>query len=261
MKRLAPLVAGLTILILTPQAVRTGPLYDAVVAGDFQTVSGYVAQGLFEDAGDLGTPLNAAIALGNKDIAVLLMDHGAGVEASRGASGMRPLHFAASYRHPELVSLLLARRAKVDARDNFGRTPLLIAASIGDAETARRLLDRGANVNVTGKLDHTPLHWAVFLGKRDLFNVVIDFGADIDAPSLHGETPLHMAAMKGSLEMIGRLAALGADINARRKDGQTPLMLAKGYDNEEAVALLIRLGAAHVTHVAAQESSAASPTA
>jgi ankyrin repeat protein len=221
-----------------------GPLYDAVVAGDFQTVSGYVARGVFEDSGDLGTPLNAAIALGRKDFAVLLIDHGADIEGGAGASGMRPLHFAASYHHPELISLLLARRARVDALDGRGRTALLIAARDGDAETARRLLDRGANVNVKGTLDFTPLHWALHMNKRDLFNVLVDFGADIDTPSIHGDTPLHIAATKGSLEMIGRLLALGAKIDARRKDGQTPLMLAKANNNDEAAALLVRLGAA-----------------
>src|SRR5215212_10074327 len=86
MKRLLTFVASLALLALGPQTAHPGPLYDAVITGDFQKVSGYVARGLFEDVGDLGTPLNAAIALGNTEVAVLLIDHGAGLEASRGTS-------------------------------------------------------------------------------------------------------------------------------------------------------------------------------
>jgi len=243
MKRLLSRVLSAVVLSLTPQAVYPGSLYDAVMSGDFQKVSRYVAGGLFEDSGDLGTALNAAIACGDAEMTVLLIDHGAGLEVSRGTSAMRPLHTAVNYKQPALVSLLLARGAKVDARDGFGRTPLLIAARLGDAETARRLLDRGANVNATASLHFTPLHWAVAHGRRELFNLLIDFGADVNAASIHDETPVHLAAAAGSSEMIGRLAALGADLKARGKDGQTPLMVARGNNHEEAAALLMRLGA------------------
>jgi ankyrin repeat protein len=243
MKRLLAIVASAAILSFAPQAARPGALYDAVIRGDYQKVSRFVASGWFEDAGDLGTALNAAIARGDIDIAVLLIDHGAGIEATRGFSEMRPLHTAVNYKQPALVSLLLARGARVDARDGFGRTPLLIAAGVSDAEIARKLLDRGADVNATGKMNYTPLHWAVIRGRRDLFNLLIDFGADVNALSIHGQSPLHLAAAAGSSEMIGRLAALGADLDVRGVDGQTPLMLAKGNNHEEAAALLIRLGA------------------
>ena len=102
----------------------------------------------------------------------------------------------------ELVSLLLARGAKVDARDNYGWTPLMVAARLGDAETARLLLDHGADVNVAATANYTPLHWAVALGRRDLFNVLLDFGADVNLLTLHGE------------------AGLGGDDRAPRRPGR-----------------------------------------
>jgi ankyrin repeat protein len=107
---------------------------------------------------------------------------------------MRPLRTATNYKKPGLVSFVLARGAKVDARDGFGRTPLLIAACLSDTETARRLLDHGADVNATASMKFTPLHWAVYLVRRDLLNMLIDFGADVNALSIHGESPLHLAA-------------------------------------------------------------------
>src|SRR4051812_37176610 len=104
MKRLLSVAASAAILFFVPQTAHPGALYDAVITSDFPKVSRYVASGFVEDTGDLGTALNAAIALGNSDISVLLIDHGADLEATRGASGMRPLHMAASYRQSALVS-------------------------------------------------------------------------------------------------------------------------------------------------------------
>ena len=123
MKRLLIAAASATILIIAPEFARPGSLYDAVLTGDFQKVSRWVARGEPDDVGELGTALHAAIARGDLELAILLIDHEASLEASRNAWGMRPLHRAVNYKSPEFVSLLLDRGAKVDARDSLGRTP------------------------------------------------------------------------------------------------------------------------------------------
>ena len=53
MERLLSLVGSAAILSFTPQVARPGALYDAVITGDFQKVSHYVASGFVEDTGDL----------------------------------------------------------------------------------------------------------------------------------------------------------------------------------------------------------------
>jgi ankyrin repeat protein len=61
--------------------------------------------------------------------------------------------------HGEVVRVLLAAGADVNAVDRFGYTPLLYAATIdfGDAETAKALLQAGANPNVPNKEGKTAL--------------------------------------------------------------------------------------------------------
>ena len=46
--------------------------------------------------------------------------------------GMTPLMYAAMNGHADVVSMLHAKGAKVNAVDNFGRTALVLAASYGD---------------------------------------------------------------------------------------------------------------------------------
>jgi hypothetical protein len=53
MKQLLSLLASAAILSISPDVARSGVLYDAVITGDFQKASQYIAGGLIEDTGDL----------------------------------------------------------------------------------------------------------------------------------------------------------------------------------------------------------------
>ncbi len=96
------------------------------------------------------TGLHLAVFFGHADIAGLLLDKGADANAVAAnlsfARNATPLHSAVAADKTELVKLLLARGAKVNATQDGGYTPLHGAASNGNMEIADLLINAGADV-------------------------------------------------------------------------------------------------------------------
>lgn len=91
-------------------------------------------------------PLHLAAFFGRAEAARALLDADAEPNLpSRNPMAVHPLHAAAAGRHPELVWILIASEAEVDARQHGGWTPLHSAARNGDLESIRALLSAGAD--------------------------------------------------------------------------------------------------------------------
>ncbi len=67
-----------------------------------------------------------------------------------------PLHFAAGFSTPRVISLLIARGAQVDAKDSQSQTPLF-NVPIDKRENAEMLLKAGANINARDRGGKTVL--------------------------------------------------------------------------------------------------------
>jgi ankyrin repeat protein len=72
------------------------------------------------------TPLHQAAARGHKEVVELLIAKGADVNA-KAENGVAPLHVAAGAGHKEIAELLIAKGADVDTRTGSGETPLDLA--------------------------------------------------------------------------------------------------------------------------------------
>jgi ankyrin repeat protein len=110
-----------------------------------------------------------------------------------------PLHFAAGHSSSngiQILKILLAHGAKVDARNHTRQTPLFSAAMSDSAPAAKVLLAHGAKVNARQDGGRMPLHWAAINGYCDVARVLIESHADIEAQAADGETPLSMAVWK-----------------------------------------------------------------
>ena len=73
------------------------------------------------------TLLHWVAAIGNTDIAAMLLDAGAAVDAPASNDAWTPLHFAALAGKAKMAAFLVERGASLDARDRGGATPLEIA--------------------------------------------------------------------------------------------------------------------------------------
>ncbi|CAO3569328.1 unnamed protein product [Mortierella alpina] len=120
------------------------------------------------------------------------------------ATGMNPLHFAASRGHEDVVRILIdAAGAGVDVSDREGETALLKASHVGCLPVVSFLLKRGANVHQRDKDGWTALHNASSKGYIGIAQVLLEKGeADINARSKLDHTPLINAASKGDISMV-----------------------------------------------------------
>ena len=83
----------------------------------------------------------------------------------RDIDGSTPLHCATWKGHLEVVSVLLAHGADVNAHnqnDHWGTTPLHAAAHANQAAIAQLLIEKGADLNATDMNHKTPLHHTTF---------------------------------------------------------------------------------------------------
>merc|ERR1711990_1309039 len=124
-----------------------------------------------------------------------LLKAGADIEAREKAySRDTALMKAASNSVPEVVSLLIKNKAKVNAKNRNGMTPLMCALNNAryGLENAKILLENGADVNAKDEWNGTALHMAKtshYLSdeeQKELIEILKKRGA-----ILHGFGPLH----------------------------------------------------------------------
>jgi ankyrin repeat protein len=124
-----------------------------LIAADRSVISAWSADGW--------QPLHLAAYFGRAEAARMLLDADAEVtEPSRNATAAVPLHAAAAGRHSELVWILIASHAPVDAREPGGWTPLHVAAANDDLDSVRALLSAGADPEAANDDGRTPLELA-----------------------------------------------------------------------------------------------------
>jgi ankyrin repeat protein len=136
----------------------------AVKSGDNRTVKLLLDRGVDVNAAAStgGTALGDAISARNAEAVRMLLDRGARVNLAFGPIRMTPLIWASFQEYPEVVEMLLAAGADVNAKDALGSTALIWAAMSerDDTATVSALLRAGAGLDVKTAMGETPMSWA-----------------------------------------------------------------------------------------------------
>jgi hypothetical protein len=146
------------------------PLIQMVHAGDLKKAKKLIANGTnVNQADDVGFPaLSIAAGRGDENMAKLLLDAGANVNARSTTLQDTALARAAQNGNSQTVHVLLAAGAHVDDKDGAGWTPLFNAALKGDAEIVEALLSAGADVNARSSTGWTALKEAQMRGHSNI---------------------------------------------------------------------------------------------
>jgi ankyrin repeat protein len=157
------------------------------------------------------------IQTGNRKAALDQIRAGADVNAAQ-PDGTRPVHWAVYRVDYELLDALIAKKAKVDVRNEFGSTPLAEAVKLADARMVKALLDAGAGPEGANQDGETALMLAIKTGDLPIVEMLIKAGANVNAvEKFHNQTPLMYAAAasKNAGDMVKLLLSKDASVTPR----------------------------------------------
>jgi ankyrin repeat protein len=204
---------------------KVGTIHRAAYDGDLKAVQQMLTANktLRENqSGKYGTPLHTAAGSGHLEIVRYLLKQGANANAAKTIGDNETILMSAALVYPgqtearklEIVKLLVAKGARVQARDRNALTALHNAASQGSARIVAFLVSHGADINAKTNADMTPLHYAV------------------------GYAPINENSVKTAQYLLSKRANLGVKFQ-----GQSLVQYAERANRPQMVALLKKAGA------------------
>ena len=196
-------------------------------------------------------------AVEDENIEAVKQHLAAGTDVNEHDSIQSPLHYAAQSYSKEIVDLLIANGADVNAKDRTGSPPLHWAVLKGQKDIVELLIEAGADMYVRKKRGgDNLLHIAALRGHKEVAEMLIVKGFDVNSRNDEEETPFYNTAVSGHAEVAKLFIEKGADVNAKDKYGETPLDKAIGRKHTETAELLRKhggkSGAEFSIHTAAQ---------
>ena len=212
------------------------------------------------------TPLMLAIQLNKLNIAQLLLDAGADINAlnrdkqsmlsiaisrklpketiafllknnidpnTKDKDGTAPIHFAIKNNDLELFSMLLTSdKLDKELKPNSPNiTNICYSLSQENYQMVELLLQKGAKWDCEYSTYPTLVHYAVSDNDPKLWELLIKYKADLNAQDKGGNTPMHYACKFGNIDAAKMLLEKGVTPDTKDNFGRRPIDMAsyKGY--------------------------------
>jgi ankyrin repeat protein len=214
------------------------------------------------------TPLHDACSNGHKEVALVLLYHGANPRIQN-SEGLFP-HEMVDDNFEELKQILLEAtktfketKESTDTRED-SEPPMSLVTKRRSRRTStasdiplqlptngrpKRGMTSGRDdflardVNYRDAYRRSHLHLQALQGHGPFVRELLSIGAAHHARDRDGNSPLHLAARGGHDDAVLALLEYGAEVNALSKQGETPLHEVSGRGHKEIVQMLLFYGA------------------
>jgi ankyrin repeat protein len=223
-------------------------LFSAARTSDIEIVNAILAAGIdvnsTTDSGD--SALHYACSHGDIDVVRrLLQIPGVNVNIARD-DGETPLISAVQENFEgslEIVRLLIAHGADVNATTNVGTTSLFVAAEFGDLLIVRELIAAQATVSAVRGDGDFALCVAAQNGWTEIVRELLDAGACAKQIRPDGVSPAYAASEWNHIDIVRLLKSRGADLCAKTASGWYPFLVAADRRHLQLMQALVELGA------------------
>jgi len=145
------------------------------------------------------------------------------------------LHLAAGGGHTQFCEQLLAHRAGLHVKDQYGRDAAAWAAGLNKVTSLGFLIDRGlkpSGLYLENSIQH---------GRYDTTKLLLEKRANLNQPSNSrlGTTPLHAAAAKGHMQIAELLLQSRANTELKDRHGRTAVDIGNTEKKGQRVAKYI----------------------
>ncbi|KAF3153887.1 Transient receptor putative cation channel sub A member 1 [Orbilia oligospora] len=186
------------------------------------------------------TPLHHAAAGGHCGVIKILLERGNAQQRyyidtiDNAKKGKVALYYSVSGGHGDATKLLIAERANLDVRNDYGKTLLHQLAESGNEMAVRFLFEqlRLPSIDLEDNLLNTPLYAAVKRGRVSMARLLAEYGANKNVKDKDGETMFHKASRTGDTRAIQPLLEIGLDPFALTNKGENILYTAARHKQE-----------------------------
>ncbi|XP_076593713.1 B-cell lymphoma 3 protein homolog [Chaetodon auriga] len=187
--------------------LRQTPLHLAVITQQAAMVEALLREGADPAALDRNgqTAIHLCCEYNQRDCLSVVLSHSSSSKCLeiRNYEGLSPLHLAVLRGHKDLARMLLDAGADINAMDiKSGQSPLMHAVESNNADMVHFLIESGCDVNIQSYSGNTALHGACGRGQVDTVRLLLKSGADSSLKNYHNDTPVMVAKNKKIADVL-----------------------------------------------------------